>query len=99
MTPRIAFRLLMVAMIIGIFLTIWVAHSMAQTLCAPLPDMLSRLLARFGEVPIWEGENKTHKTIVTANGDGRWSIIQVAKAGEPACLVAAGSSNKTDAGI
>lgn len=99
MTLKMALRLIIIGLVLSIFATIFVANSMAQTLCAPLPDLLSGLQKRFGEVMVWEGRNKTHRTIVTANGGGRWSIIQVAVAGGPACMVAAGDQNAMDAGI
>jgi len=74
------------------------ATAQAQQFCAPLPDMLSALKRKFGEVPIWEGQNATFKFIIVANGDDSWTVISVATSGEPACLVTSGKKNKTDRG-
>ena len=71
----------------------------AQSACGPLQVLLDGFLKKYGEVIIWEGRNPTHRTIITANGEGRWSAFQVAIAGGPACLVAAGDTNRTDKGI
>lgn len=75
------------------------ATAQAQVACAPLPDLLAALQKKFGEVPIWEGQGKTHKYIIVANGDESWTVISVANSGEPACLITSGKKNKTDHGI
>ena len=71
----------------------------AQSACGPLQVLLDGFKKKYGEVIIWEGRSPTHRTIITANGEGRWSAFQIAIAGGPACLVAAGDTNRADKGI
>ena len=99
MTQQTAFRCMVAALIISIVGLLSIPQAKAQSACGPLQVLLDGFRKKYGEVIIWEGRNPTHRTIITANGEGRWSAFQVAIAGGPACLVAAGDTNRTDKGI
>lgn len=98
-----------VALIVGHFLTLAIAgltliaistsRAHAQMLCAPLPDILVGVKKRFNEMIVWTGESKSYRYIITANEQGSWTFIQVAKSGEPACIIAGGEKNSIDNGI
>lgn len=71
----------------------------AQMFCAPLPDILAGLQRKFHELPIWSGENATHKYIITADGERSWTIMVISKENEAACFAATGKKNTLDRGI
>ena len=70
----------------------------AQALCAPLPNLLAGIKARFDETPVFIGTAKDRRYIVTAAPSGSWTLIQVEPGGEPACIIAGGEGAKDPRG-
>lgn len=85
-----------VTMLVTLIVT---SPSQAQTACGPLQLMLDNFKKKYGEIVIWEGLGPKFRTVLIANGEGRWSVFMVSVTGGPACIVAAGDSNRSDKGI
>ncbi len=62
--------------------------------CAPLPDVLTRFEHYFGERPIFAGRNDRSGFIVLRSATGTWSLLEIDKDRDVACLVAAGGESE-----